>query len=123
MNDSNKMMEFTSKKYSDDELREMGVVARRSLVCRKIDFNNPHFLNYHLHDLISGSNGKIKDHDAYIVEGGSHYGNPKLNDIEILYFGTRMHKDKFIFMNHENFKMIDHDGNVTHEELALTYLN
>ena len=47
MNDSNKMMEFTSKKYNDDELKEMGVVARRSLVCRKIDFNNPHFLNYH----------------------------------------------------------------------------
>lgn len=122
MNETNKMMGFTSKKYNDDQLKEMGLIAKVAITCRRIDVDNHHFINYHLHDIFIRSNGQVKDQDAYIIEAGDHKKDG-LSNMEILYFATRMHRDKFVFINHENFKLTDHDGKITHEQLALTYLN
>lgn len=121
-NMSNTTMEFASKKYSKQQLESMGVVAFKSITCRKIDINNPHFINYHLHDLISGSFIQIKDKEAYIIEMKDHESNSALGKMEFLIFISLNHRDRFALVNPENFKRVV-DNKVVYEELLLTYLN
>ena len=121
MNSQN-TMEFTSKRYNEEELKVIGVIVFKSITCRKIDAQNPHFINFHLHDMMVSSRIKILNDQTYIVEAKDHKSKEELAIMEILIFSNVDCRDRFVLNNSDNFKMTI-NNEVVYEPLLLKYMN
>lgn len=122
MNSQQGTMEFTSKRYTKEELESIGVIIFKSITCRNIDVQNPHFINFHLHDMMINSRIKILNDQAYIIEAKNHKTKKELAVIEILIFSNMDCRDRFVLNNSDNFKMTINDK-VIYEPLLLKYMN
>lgn len=122
MNSQQDTMEFTSKRYTRKELESIGVLIFKNVTCRKIDVQNPHFINFHLHDMMINSQIKILNDQAYIIEAKDHETKKGLAVIEILIFFNMDCRDRFVLNNSDNFKMTINDK-VVYEPLLLKYMN
>jgi hypothetical protein len=122
MNNKEKQMNFSSSKYSRPELEKLGVIAFKRVTCRNTDLTNPHFVNYHLYDLVASGYTKPRGNDTYIIESKRHEIEPDLSIIEILIFLDKNFRDRFALLNKDDYKMKIGD-NLFYEPIILTYMN